>query len=161
MAEFSLDTPGSDGIGIEPIFLAPGTSGNDTGTDPGSDTGPRKRKPRSDAGQPRGGRGRPRKVKGSLSVGSISRLVIVATGSLAVMSKIPELKFDEDDAKSEAELIKDFADQFPEIEIDPRLEAAFNLIVGTATIAAAKIYLYKERMKAEKVINITNGVMNV
>lgn len=155
MDGFSLET-GSGGIGVEPVFVAPGSLGDTGASDSGTDTGTRSRRTRSDAGQPRAGRGtNKRKVKSSVSVDALSRTLMVFTATLAGLSKIPEIAFDSEDANSGATALNDFLEQF-DVQVDPKIQAAVNLALVFGTITSAKVYLYKERLKVENMRNVTD-----
>lgn len=132
-------------------------NGGDAGS--GSDTGKRKRKPRSDAGKPRGkrGSGGSKAAVSAASVDTLSQGIMVLSGMLAGMTKSPEFQFDKGEADTEAKAIADLMAQFDFVP-DPKVQAFVNFAFVTGGIIGAKIYLRGERLKEEKAAR--NAVVN-
>lgn len=135
-----------------PDFGTGDTTSGSNGNDSGDAAGTRTRKPRSDAGKPRGTRG-PNRARGNAnsktSIDALSRVLVIVHAGLASASKTPELNLGEDDANSLAMATANVLEQF-NIKPDPKIEAIVGLVVVAGTVYAPKLIMVRERLKEER-----------
>lgn len=83
------------------------------------------------------------------SVDSLSNVLMIVHAGLAATLKTPEIALDEAESKALAGGVTNVLEQF-DIRPDPKVEAVVGLIVAASSIYGPKVYLYRERKKAER-----------
>lgn len=75
-------------------------------------------------------------------------MLLLVHAGLSAATKTPELELDEKEATSLASGITGVLDQF-DIRPDPKIEAMIALVMVGASIYGPRVYLIRERLKAE------------
>jgi len=89
------------------------------------------------------------KADHSASIDALTNTLIIVHAGLASVSKIKELEIDQTEGKSLAIALANVLAEF-DIQPDPKVQAIVGLVVAGASIYGPRMYLYNERMKAEK-----------
>lgn len=152
-AGFSLDA-----IAISPDFggssgdTGAGTDGNTTGGigsgNSGTGNGTGKRRGRPPGSGNRGTGTGSKRVSSKASLEGVSRLLQIVSVGVANVTRLPEIKLDDTDSKSLAEVWTNLAEQYG-YKPDPKIEALFAAVVVTGQIAFAKYILIRMRMSLE------------
>jgi hypothetical protein len=152
--------PSADDIGDALGSVAPdfGSSDNGDGFDPaihiGRDKrnadGSYRRKRERNANGGNSGSRNPRKssAENKASVETLSRILAIVHTALAGVTKAPELELEEKEAESLAGATANVLSQF-NIAPDPKIEAIVGLVTVAGMIYGPRVYLIRERLKAE------------
>jgi len=89
------------------------------------------------------------KADHSASIDALTNTLIIVHAGLASVTKIKELEIDPTEGKSLAVALANVLAEF-DIQPDPKVQAIVGLVVAGASIYGPRMYLYNERMKAEK-----------
>ncbi len=83
------------------------------------------------------------------SVDSLANVLVIVHAGLAATLKTPEIALEPDESKALAHGVTNVLEQF-DIRPDPKVEAVVGLIIAASSIYGPKVYLYRERKKAER-----------
>lgn len=105
------------------------------------------RKPRSDAGKPRGPRGSRTASgpKASISVDGLEGILLSIHGMLASIAKTPELEIQPSEAEKLAKAISAVQDQYPITKIDAKAVVWINLFSAMGMIYGPRMVAIKMR----------------
>lgn len=127
-------------------YINAGTGTSD-GTGTGTSDGTRKRKPRSDAGQPRGGR-QPR----STAKETIAPFIEMAHTWAAVFLKTPELQLDPTEVKQLSDAYDVFCKYHDVPIMSPKRMSEIQLIGAMGMVYGTRIVAITARRKQERVV---------
>jgi hypothetical protein len=113
-----------------------------------SDPGPGNTTEALSGEEPRRGPGRPRGSSNSkikLDISGIETLLLGLHQSLAMVTNIPELGMNRDEAAQIAKAYRDAAEYYPILALDPKIAATLNLGTTVAIVYGSKILAYRMR----------------
>lgn len=155
----SRDDTGADQFGAFKLGAVTRDDGDDSVFDPERHVGPDKRNANGSYTRKRGrkaGAGNTsRKAKAhnssslASSIDALTGMLVIAHTGLASVTKVHELAIDEGEGRSLAMSLANVLDQY-DITPDPKVTAMVGLIFTAGTIYGPRVYLYRERIKQEK-----------
>lgn len=92
---------------------------------------------------------RPTKAEDTASIDALTQMLMIVHAGLATVTKVRELKLDEDEGKTLATAVGNVMREF-DIPIDRKTQAMVGLVVAGASIYGPRLYLYNERMKGQR-----------
>lgn len=108
----------------------------------------RKRRGRKSAGTSSAGVSR-KKAGNSASLDALTNTLIIVHAGIASATKVPELSIEEDEAKVLATAVASVLEEF-DIQPDPKVQAIVGLVVAAGSIYGPRMYLIRERKKAQR-----------
>lgn len=77
---------------------------------------------------------------------------------MASVSKVPEFEIEQTEAKTLAQALANVLAEF-DIQPDPKVQAIVGLVVAAGSIYGPRMYLYNERVKADKAKKKTDNIV--